>query len=308
MSGKRKGECFDVGREIKEPTFSVFDARKQRWQQRKDAWIKAGIVSHLGRTTTEDQRNTNIDKWLRRKTGKGITQAGMVSVFDPVLAELIYRWYCPAEGVVLDPFAGGSVRGIVCSLLSRRYVGIELSKRQVRENLKQSKHVCGEPKPKWIVGDSAHLLRIVPAMDVDLIFSCPPYGNLERYSDDPRDLSNMSWIEFLHTYREICRQAVTLLKPDRFACFVVGDLRDSKGCYMNLPAQTISAFQDAGAKLYSEAVLLTCVGSAAVRARRPFTSSRKLAKVHQNVLIFVKGDPKRAALAIEESERGERAN
>ena len=44
------------------------------------------------------------------------TQSG-TSIFDPVLCELAYRWFCPPGGVVLDPFAGGSVRGIVASKL-----------------------------------------------------------------------------------------------------------------------------------------------------------------------------------------------
>ena len=42
------------------------------------------------------------------------TQSG-TSIFDPVLCELAYRWFCPPGGTVLDPFAGGSVRGIVSS-------------------------------------------------------------------------------------------------------------------------------------------------------------------------------------------------
>ena len=33
---------------------------------------------------------------------------------------------------------------------------------------------------------------------------------------------------------------------------------------------------------------------ASLRARRQFEASRKVAKVHQNVLVFVKGDAKRA--------------
>ena len=42
------------------------------------------------------------------------------SIFDPVLCEIAYRWFCPPAGRVLDPFAGGSVRGIVAALLGRR--------------------------------------------------------------------------------------------------------------------------------------------------------------------------------------------
>lgn len=33
------------------------------------------------------------------------------SIFDPVICEIAYRWFCPPGGTVLDPFAGGSVRG-----------------------------------------------------------------------------------------------------------------------------------------------------------------------------------------------------
>ena len=35
--------------------------------------------------------------------------ASGTSIFDPVLCEIAYRWFCPAGGTVLDPFAGGSV-------------------------------------------------------------------------------------------------------------------------------------------------------------------------------------------------------
>ena len=57
------------------------------------------------------------------------------------------------------------------------------------------------------------------------------------------------------------------------------------------------AFTDAGARLYNEAILISPVGSLAVRVSRFFTSSRKLGKTHQQVLVFVKGDPKKATQA-----------
>ena len=45
---------------------------------------------------------------------------------------------------------------------------------------------------------------------------------------------------------------------------------------------------------YNEAILVTPAGSPPIRAGKQFTASRKLGKTHQNVLTFVKGDPKRA--------------
>jgi len=149
----------------------------------------------------------------------------------------------------------------------------------------------GGTHPRWIAGDSQDIAAIAPGR-YDLIFSCPPYFDLERYSDDPRDLSTMDYEGFLKTYRGIVAASVGMLKPDRFACFVVGDIRDRRGFYRNFVGDTIEAFQDAGATLYNEAVLITSVGSLPIRVNKQFQGYRKLGKTHQNVLVFYKGDPK----------------
>ena len=226
------------------------------------------------------------------------------SIFDPVLCELAYRWFCPPGGLVLDPFAGGSVRGIVAAKLGRRYVGVDLRPEQIEANWVQADAICDDPMPIWHIGDSR---EVVPALDVeaDFIFSCPPYADLEVYSDDPRDLSTMSYPEFRAAYDEIIAAACAKLREDRFACFVVGDVRDSRGFYYGFPWHTIAAFEAAGLRLYNEAVLVTAAGSLPIRAGKQFAATRKLGKTHQNVLIFVKGDPRRATEAIGEVEFGE---
>lgn len=219
------------------------------------------------------------------------------SIFDPVLCELAYRWFSPPGGLVLDPFAGGSVRGIVAAKLGREYLGCELRPEQVAANREQAGRLCADGiMPAWIEGDSA---LTIPALDAeaDFIFSCPPYGDLEVYSDRPDDLSGMDHAEFVVAYRAIIAAAVSKLAPDRFACFVVGDFRDSKGFYRNFVSETIGAFEDAGARLYNEAILLTAIGSLPIRVGKQFTAARKLGKTHQNVLVFVKGDPRKATEA-----------
>jgi DNA modification methylase len=212
---------------------------------------------------------------------------------------LAYRWFCPKGGLVLDPFAGGSVRGIVAARLGREYVGIELRPEQIAANREQAARICAEGiTPAWIEGDSRDLAALCPDVAADFVFSCPPYADLEVYSDDPRDISTMDYPAFRDAYRAIIAAAVCVLKPDRFACFVVGDVRDRKGMYRRFVSDTEQAFEDAGARLYNEAVLVTAVGSLPIRAGRTFEASRKLGKTHQNVLVFAKGDPKRAADAV----------
>lgn len=228
--------------------------------------------------------------------GDGCDTAG-TSIFDPVLCECVYTWFCPPGGIVLDPFAGGSVRGIVAAYLGREYVGIDLRPEQIEANRQQAEAIVPDAGPVWIVGDSANV-KALAAGEYDLIFSCPPYYDLEVYSDLDGELSALpGYAEFLEAYRAIIADCLSMLKEDRFACFVVGDMRDKAGYYRNFVSDTIAAFQDGGARLYNEAILVTALGSLPIRAGKQFDSGRKLGKTHQNVLVFVKGDWRKATQA-----------
>jgi hypothetical protein len=236
---------------------------------------------------------------------EGQASGAGTSIFDPVLCELAYRWWSPPGGLVLDPFAGGSVRGIVASKTGRAYVGVDLRQEQVDANRAQGAEICGEgPTLDWICADSRTIdsLELGPA---DMLFSCPPYADLEVYSDDPQDLSTLEYAEFRAAYFEIIAKSCALLKPDRFACFVVGDVRDPKGAYRNFVGDTVEAFRAAGLAFYNEAILVTACGSLALRAGKQFAATRKLGKTHQNVLVFLKGDAKRATKACGVPEFGE---
>lgn len=172
---------------------------------------------------------SKVAQTVEYQSGKinGFGKIGIeVSIFDPVLAEISYRWFCPAGGKILDPFAGGAVRGIVAETLGYNYHGIDLSEAQISGNLENCK-IAGV-SPKYICDDSLNLDKHFENDTFDFIFSCPPYFDLEKYSDDERDLSNMSYDDFLKAYREIIFKACKKLKENRFTCFVVGDIRDKK--------------------------------------------------------------------------------
>lgn len=249
-----------------------------------------------------------LDDTSRKNLAGGGSASSGTSIFDPVLCELAYRWFCPKGGIILDPFAGGSVRGIVASKLGRQYVGVELRAEQVAANREQGGAICGDPLPVWHCGDSRKIRTHCEGLAADFIFSCPPYADLEVYSDDPADLSTLGYAEFRKAYTEIIQETCALLKPDRFACFVVGDVRAKDGAYYGFPWHTIAAFELAGLKLYNEAILVTACGSLAIRVRAQWEKSRKLGKTHQNVLVFTKGDPKKATEAVGAIEFGEIPN
>ncbi len=292
------------------PPFSVLDAKQGAWQDRKRAWASTGIKGETGRDAevfgdcsqyqNKEKEKKALGCYLKigdamvKRTGSGQTAT---SIFDPVLCELAYRWFCPPGGQIVDPFAGGSVRGIVASMLGFKYWGCDLRQEQIDANNQQKEDIDPDgPPPVWICGDSK--AKLINAPDADFVFSCPPYGDLEKYSDDPDDLSAMDYYAFIAAYKRIILKSVSSLKDDSFACFVVGDFRDKKGFYRNFVSETIDGFERAGARLYNEAILLTSIGSACMRVTKQFNAGRKLAKVHQNVLVFCKGDWKKAAQKI----------
>ena len=275
-----------------QPPYSVLDRKQGSWARRKKQWLALGIKSELGRATDLLYATPKEDSSEAVKKIQGATDG--TSVFDPVIVELAVRWYSAPGGTVLDPFAGGSVRGIVTSLLGRYYAGIDLREDQVTANRSQLNIASKVFPPIWVAGDSEKKLEKVPANSTDLLFSCPPYFDLEVYSDDPDDLSNKDWESFLTSYYEIIRKAAIALKEDRFAVWIVGEVRDKKGFIRGLIPETITAFREAGLNYYNNGITLDPQATAALRATPQFTAGRKLVTVHQHFMVFVKGDPKKA--------------
>ena len=213
------------------------------------------------------------------------------SVFDPVLSEVMYRWFCKDRGKILDPFAGGSVRGIVAQYLGYKYTGIDLSWKQILQNKKQAFDILPGDRPTWIQGDSEKVLDTIP-YGFDFMFSCPPYYDLEKYSEDENDLSNLSFDSFNKKYCRIIEKGVSKLHNNSLAAFVIGNSRYRKGSGLikNLYSETVKAFENAGMGFYNDIVLKNSTGNAAMRAGRTFKATRKITKTHQYVLVFIKGD------------------
>jgi len=94
--------------------FSVLNCRDGEWQERKRRWISLGIKSEIGRgdnvtygdspEITTPGLNFYRDKNSGRSGAKvfgtegNISAACGTSIFDPVLCEIIYKWFCPLGG------------------------------------------------------------------------------------------------------------------------------------------------------------------------------------------------------------------
>lgn len=273
-----------------EPPFSVLDSKTGKWQNRKRQWLNIGIKSEIGRNEIvggnicgdfiKTPRNT--------ESGKKFTKSGIgISVFDPALCEVIYHWFCPNNGEILDPFAGGSVRGVVANKLGFKYTGIDIREEQITSNREQAFNLLEvNNQPQWYVGDSNEVLNGFDKK-FDFVFSCPPYADLEVYSSLDGDISNMKYDDFIESYGSIISKSCNLLKNGGYACFVVGEVRDKKGNYIGFVPDTIKCFTQCGMKLYNEIILLNTINTASMRAYT-YMKNKKVVKIHQNILVFKK--------------------
>lgn len=297
------------------PPFSVLDTRKGYWQERKKQW--RGLIGDSGESRNDllmsspevkykdlYQRTRQhreelgisfreyIDKYvpdevLQHEASKAI--AAGVSILDPVMSEVACRWFGLEGGKTFDCFAGDSVFGFVSAYLGCEFTGIELRPEQVALN---NERVAGMPA-RYICDDGQNVARHIAPASQDLLFSCPPYYDLEHYSDLENDASNQdSYEDFLRILDNAFKAAVTCLRDNRFAVIVVGDVRDKKtGCYYDFPGDIKRIFREAGMPLYNEIILVETGASTAMRASR-YMETRKVAKMHQNILVFYKGDPR----------------
>lgn len=297
------------------PPFSILDTRKGYWQERKKKWreiigdngesrndtlISSPEIKYkdLYQRTRQHREELGItfkeylDKYVpddvKEREASKVLSAG-VSLLDPVMAEIVSRWFGQENCKSFDCFAGDSVFGYVSAHLGNEFVGIELRPEQAQLN---NERVEGM-KARYINDDGQNVAKHIAPESQDLLFSCPPYFDLEKYSDLENDASNQdSYEDFIKILENAFKSAVGCLKDNRFAVIVVGDVRDkSTGFYYDFCGDIKRIFKEAGMPLYNEIILVETGASTALRAGR-YMESRKVAKMHQNILVFYKGKTK----------------
>ena len=260
------------------PPFSTLDTRLGYWQDRKRMWNK-----YLGDTgeTRDGQfgRTYNIQK-------QGLYK--QTSMFDPVLVELMYKWFCKEGGRILDPFGGEQTKGAVAGLMGYKYSGVEIRQEQVDVNNRYTEQF---EDVHYICSDSRNIWNLLKENKYDMLLTSPPYFNLEEYSKS--DLSSLEdYDSFLDGLNSIFRACYSLMDEDTFAVIKVGEIRNRNGEMFGFVPDVINMLKYIGWKYYNEIILINQSGTAAIRSAGNM-KSRKIVKCHQNILVFYKGDTKK---------------
>jgi 16S rRNA G966 N2-methylase RsmD len=202
-----------------------------------DAYYSNGNLSPMETFKNDVKLKDCINRWLelgnvpnfagmRRilKTRNGTRSVGN---FKPAVAKFIYDNYCPIDGKVLDPCAGysGRLAGCIASNRGLLYHGIDSNGKTAIGNMKmasffsQQYDALNERIYKYDFRfDMGMAEKIMPNIkeEYDLIFTSPPYFNLEVYSSHNNQSHNnyQEWLKrFLFV---IVDESKRILKPEGY--------------------------------------------------------------------------------------------
>ena len=290
---------------------NVWVTTKAEWLQVKREWneriaaagARAG-VSNPGYATREGcwqgvNGYSNVVNTRRKIDERGEVVAttkahnGNASVLDPVACEIIARFFMPAAGGrIYNPFGGGVQMGYVAGGCGYGYLATEIRHNQVDAN----NRICAEfaGSVAWVQANSA---EYVPEDEFDLVFACPPYYRVERYTDYD-GAPPVGEINDLPTYDKFrdalfmgYANAINSLRNNRFVVIMTGDSRDKNGAYYCSEAETELFLRDRGLSVYNRIVYVESEFTRLAHAKRTL-NTRKFPKREQKIIVAYKGDTK----------------
>ena len=254
-----------------------------KFASRDGCWQGVNGMSNvvLAKQVIEDGKVVN-------KKGKSFN--GNASVLDPVACEVILRFFMPIDGkAVYNPFGGGVQFGFIAGYYGYEYLSSEIRQNQCDAN----NAICADfENAKWLRSDSS---KYVPDKKYDLVFSCPPYYQVEEYLDydgNPPDgeLNTIpTYEEFRDTLFDGYKKGIEALNDNCFFVVMTGDSRDKNGAYYGCEAEHELFFKEQGLHIYNKIVYLECEFTRLAHAKRTL-HYRKFPKREQKILVFYKGD------------------
>lgn len=225
------------------------------------------------------------------------------AMFSIAFAERLIDTFLPPTGdLILDPFAGSGTTLVAAESRGKRGIGIELSPEYVR--LINSRTTSSQ----GVLASASDLLQFVSSESVDLCITSPPYWDIlnqrrtadgtesRHYGNLDGDLGNIaSYDDFVTALVEVFRQVFTALKPGRYCCANVMDLR-KKDRFLPLHMDLAVRLQEVGF-VFDDLIIWN--RQSEYNNLRPlgFPSVFRINRVHEFVLLMRK--PKAATDAAE---------
>lgn len=200
---------------------------------------------------------------------------GAFSSFPSEVASMCYELFLRDCQNIFDPFAGWGERHCSALQFGKNYTGYDINPEAIKfadENFGVKNTLANS------------LSDTIPAFDG--LITCPPYWNLEVYSDQGIE-ARKTWREFLAGYGSILSGCSDAAKPGATFCIMVGDWRDG-GTYYDLAHQTRNALSHCGLTQIDEVIVSRSkISKIKVMAPQALRLGYTV-KVHETLLVYRK--------------------
>jgi len=184
----------------------------------------------LFRTALRKRVKYSDTKLVAYNVRKSLKAFGVQSVsnFRPTVAKWVYSTFAPRNGNVLDPCAGygGRLLGALSTDKLLTYHGIDANRKTQENNGEMAEYMTRLGANTGVVLDAIPFEDSSVGCNYDLVFTSPPYFNIEKYADD----STQSWVRY-KTYemwvngflRPLIEKSYFALKQGGFFALNVGN-------------------------------------------------------------------------------------
>lgn len=244
-------------------------------------WLPVSVI--------RPERDNNLDAMVgddgdtmgSRRPGNKVFKHLRYSKFHSELAELVVKYWSTEGALVVDPFAGRSTRGVMTLRLGRRYEGYEIAPKTFAMTNKKVSALGGR-----VFCSDGCLLSKHKDSAADLIFTCPPYHNLEKYQSTKGQLSDEpSYESFLAKIKLCAKNVVRVMRKGAFCCWVCADWCSSG--FRLFHSDSLTIFQNAGLTAWDIVIIHNNSPYSFVTAVQN-ASKRYTSKVHEYLLVFRK--------------------
>lgn len=216
----------------------------------------------------------------------------LLSEFNTAVAKNIISFWSEPNEIIYDPFAGRT-RLLVSFWMDRCYIGCEVSKDVCNYLVEQVDQLGFDQHPKWRVDlfnmDCKNIKEAYKDNVADLVFTCPPYWDLEKYESTDGQLSDIqNYDEFMNALVDRLEVATDILKKDKYMCVVIGDFRRN-GKYYTLHADLIHKMERIkNLKLHDVIVIQNLPLHTAAFYFGSAKKQKHTAKAHEYLLVWKK--------------------
>lgn len=182
------------------------------------------------------QSDINVDSlWLIPERAKGGKHKNVYhGNFIPQIPNQLIRRYTSIGDSVLELFSGSGTTLFECENLQRNYLGFDINE-QIIEYVNDQMQGCTAINYEIKNVDVTNATDLSVAIDewlldnrkdhVDFMIAHPPYLDIVKFTNDSRDLSNISNVDlFIDKLTNAITTSVKFLKKNGYFAVVAGDI------------------------------------------------------------------------------------